>query len=55
MDEYDVSTCQLRDLFTYWCHVCWLRFRRDNLVVDCRLMVSLVSVHGRGSLFDVGL
>ncbi|KAK2187420.1 hypothetical protein NP493_166g04035 [Ridgeia piscesae] len=18
----------------YWCHVCWLRFRRDNLVVD---------------------
>ena len=55
MDEYDVSTFQLRDLFTYWCHVCWLRFRRDNLVVDCRLMVSLVSVHGRGSLFDVGL
>ena len=52
-DEYDVSTRQLRALFTYWCHMCWLRFRRDNLVVDGRQMVSLVSVHGRGSLFDI--
>ena len=33
--------------------VCWLRFRRDNLVVDDRQMVSLVSVYGRGSLFDI--
>ena len=51
--EYDVSNRHLRVLFTYWCHVCCLRFRRDNLVVDGRQMVSLVSVHGRGSLFDV--
>ena len=36
---------QLRALFTYWCHVCWLRFRGDNLVVDGGQMVSLVSVH----------
>ena len=49
--EYDVSIHQLRTLFTYWCHVCCLRFRRDNLIVDGRQMVSLVSVHGRGSLF----
>ena len=33
--------------FTYW------RFRRDNLIVDGRQMVSLISVHGRGSLSDV--
>ena len=46
-DEYDVSTRQLRALFTYWCHVCCLRFLRDNLVVDGRHVVSLVSVHGR--------
>ena len=26
---------------------------RDNLVVDGRQMVSLVSVHGRGSLFNI--
>ena len=32
---------------------CCLRFRRDNLVVDGRQMVSLVSVHGRGTLFGV--
>ena len=52
-DEYDVSIRQLRALFTYWCHVCCLRFRRGNLVVDGRQMVFLVSVHGRGSLFDM--
>ena len=40
-------------LFRYWCHVCCIRFRRVNLIVDGRQMVSLVSVHGRGSLFDV--
>ena len=40
----DVSAHQLRALFMYWCHVCWLRFQRDNLVVDGRQMVSLVSV-----------
>ena len=40
-------------MFTYWCHECCLRFRQDNLVVDGRQMVSLVSVHGRGSLFDI--
>ena len=51
--EYNVSVRQLRTLFTYWCHVCCLRFRRDNLVVDGRQMVSLISVHGRGSLSDV--
>ena len=34
-------------------HVCRLRFWRDNLVVDGRQMVTLVSVHGMGSLFDV--
>ena len=28
---YDVLTNQLQVLVTYWCHVCWLRFRRDNL------------------------
>ena len=44
VDEYDVSTHQLLALFTYWCHVCWLRFRRDKMVVDGRQMVSLVSV-----------
>ena len=33
-DEYDVSIHQLWTLFMYWCHVCCLRFRRDNLVVD---------------------
>ena len=48
-----VSTRQLRALFTYWCHVCWLTFQQDNLVVDGRQMVSLVSVHGRVSLFDI--
>ena len=51
--EYDVLVRKLRTLFTYWCHVCCLRFRRDNLVVDGRQMVSLISVHGRGSLSDV--
>ena len=34
-------------------HVCCHRFRRDNLVVDGRQMVSLIFVHGRGSLSDV--
>ena len=52
-DVYDVSTRHLRTLFTYWCHVCCLRFRPDNLVVDGKQMVSVISVHGRGSLFDV--
>ena len=52
-DEYDVSIRQLRTLFTYWCHVCCLRFWRDDLIVDGRQMVSLISVHGRGSLSDV--
>ena len=33
--------------------MCCLRFWPDNLVVDDRQMVSLVTVHGRGSLFDV--
>ena len=46
-----VSTLQLRALFTYWFHVCLFRFRRDNLVVDGRQMVSLVSVHGRALCF----
>ena len=32
--------------------MCCLRFRQNNLVVDGRQMISLVSVHGRGSLFD---
>ena len=31
--EY-VSTRRLRALITYWCHVCCLRFRRDDLIVD---------------------
>jgi len=53
VEEYDVSIRQLRTLFTYWCHVCCLRFRRDNLIVDGRQVVSLISVHGRGSLSDV--
>ena len=52
-DEYDGSTHHLRALFTYWCHVCCLGFWRDTLVVDGRQMVSLISVHGRGSLFDI--
>ena len=52
-DVHDVSTRQLRALFTYRCHVCWFTFWRDNLVVNGRQMVSLVSVHGRGSLFDI--
>ena len=52
-DEYDVSICQLQTLFMYWCHVCCLKFRRDNLVVDGWQMVSLVSVHGKGSLFNM--
>ena len=26
---------------------------QDNLVIDGRQMVSFVSVHGRGSLFDI--
>ena len=43
VDEYDVSTHQLRALFTYWCNVCRLRIRRDNLVVDGRQMASLKS------------
>ena len=30
-----------------------LRFRRDDLIADGRQMVSLISVHGRGSLSDV--
>ena len=34
--EYDISIRQLRTLFTYWCHICCLRFRRDNLIVDGR-------------------
>ena len=51
--EYDVSTRHLRALITYWCHVCCLRFWRDDLIVDDRQMVSLISVHGRGSLSDV--
>ena len=51
-DVYDVSIRHLRTLFMYWCHVCCLRFWRDNLIVDGRQMVSLISVHGRGSLFD---
>ena len=51
--EYDVSTRHLRALITYWCHVCCLRLRRDDLIVDGRQMVSLISVHGRGSLSDV--
>ena len=53
VDEYDVLTWQLQALFTYWCHVDWLRFCQDILVVYGRQMVSLVSVHGRGSLFDI--
>ena len=52
-DDSDVSIRQLRTLFTYWCHMCCLRFRQDNLIVDGRQMVSLFSVHGRGSLSDV--
>ena len=36
---------------TYWCQL--LRFRWDNLAVDGRQVVSLVSVHGSSSLFDV--
>ena len=52
-NEYNVSTRHLRALITYWCHVCCLRFRRDNLIVDGRQMVSLISVDGRGSLSDV--
>ena len=28
-------------------------FRRDNLIVDGRQIVSVASVHGRGSLSDV--
>ena len=39
MDEYNVSTRQLWALFTYWCHVCWLKFWWDNLVVDGGQMV----------------
>ena len=35
----------------YWCHVCWLRFWWDKLVVDGGQMVSLV--HGRCSLFYI--
>ena len=54
-DEYDVSTSHLRALFTYWCHECCLRFRRDNLVVNGRQMVwILVSVYGMVSLVPVG-
>ena len=41
-ETYNVSTHQLQVLVTYWWHVCWLRH-----------VVSLVSVHGQGSLFDV--
>ena len=52
-DEYDISVRQLRTLFTYWCHVCCLRYQWDNLVVDCRQMVSLISIHSRGSLSNV--
>ena len=44
------SSVSYGTLITYWCHVCCLRFRRDNLIVDGRQMVSLISVHGRGSL-----
>ena len=32
---------------------CCLRFRRDNLIVDGRQMVSMISIHGRGPLSDV--
>ena len=54
VDEYNVLTCQLWALFMYWCHMCCLRFRRYNLVVGSgRQMVSLISVHGRGFLFDI--
>ena len=35
------------------CYVCCLRFRRDDLIVDGRQMVSLIYIHGRGSLSDV--
>ena len=37
-DECDVSTRHLRALFTYWCHVCCLRFQRDNLVNEAICM-----------------
>ena len=39
-------------LVTHWCRVCLLRFLRDDLVVYGGQEVSLVSVPGRGSLFD---
>ena len=46
VDEYDV--------LTRWpCSRTGVRFWQDNLVVDGRQMVSLISVHGRGSLFEV--
>ena len=31
VDTYDISTNHLRALFTYWCHVCWLRLSHRNL------------------------
>ena len=49
----DISARQLWALFTYWCHISWLRFWQDNLVIDGGQMVSLVSVHGRGFLFHI--
>ena len=42
MNQYD--TCQL---VQKWFLIWWVMFLRDNLVVDGRQMVSLVSVHGR--------
>ena len=50
---YDVLTHKLWVLVTCWCHLWWLRVRWDDLAVDDRQMVSLVSVHDRSSLSDV--
>ena len=41
--EYDVSVRQLRTLFTYWCHVCCLRFRQ-NLRQYTKTSVRLVNI-----------
>ena len=32
-ETYNDSTYQLQVLVTYWWHVCWLRFQRDNFMV----------------------